>query len=276
MIKKPAPAFLLGTGNGNRVGPLPLIAIIVVVLAGGGTVAAAGNSMPDSTLYPVKLATEEVQLALTSSDVDKTELNAKFADRRADEIVYLAAKGDVKEVEVTAQRLNTNLENMTQLTGVNVTSDEAGTGGAVTRGTEPVAIAPQTAPVSPTPTETQQALAPMIAAVPSIEPVPTNESTHSTSNGNSAPATSEATKPVGKSSTERGSEHLSTMTLSPRLAKLKQIVTDNYNKRQARLEEAIQKAPANVRPAIRQALLQSQAEYKKALQNLDDAQTSGN
>ena len=43
-------------------------------------------------LYPVKLATEKVQLALTSSDIGKAELNAKFADRRAEEIVYMALK----------------------------------------------------------------------------------------------------------------------------------------------------------------------------------------
>ncbi|GAH90833.1 unnamed protein product, partial [marine sediment metagenome] len=32
--------------------------VLVLLLAGGGTVAAASNSMPDSPLYPVKLATE--------------------------------------------------------------------------------------------------------------------------------------------------------------------------------------------------------------------------
>ena len=71
--------------------------------------------MPDNALYPVKLATERAQLAITPSNIGKTELNAKFADRRADEITYMANKGDAQEVQKAAQRLNTNLENMTNL-----------------------------------------------------------------------------------------------------------------------------------------------------------------
>ena len=35
--------------------------VLVLLLVGSGTVIAAGNSMPDSPLYPVKLATEEAQ-----------------------------------------------------------------------------------------------------------------------------------------------------------------------------------------------------------------------
>ena len=35
--------------------------VLGILLMGGGTIAAAGYSMPDSPLYPVKLATEQVQ-----------------------------------------------------------------------------------------------------------------------------------------------------------------------------------------------------------------------
>ena len=94
---------------------IALIAIMVVVLSGGGTVAASGGSMPDETLYPVKLATEKVHLALTFSDIGKAELNARYADRRVEEIVYLAEKDDTKNVQVTAQRLNSNLATMNSL-----------------------------------------------------------------------------------------------------------------------------------------------------------------
>ena len=76
---------------------------------------AASNSMPVDALYSVKLTSEQVQLAVTPSDIGKAELNAKFADRRADEIIYVANKGDAQEVQVAAQRLNTNLQNMTNL-----------------------------------------------------------------------------------------------------------------------------------------------------------------
>ena len=87
-----------------------LAIVLVLLLAGGGTVAAASNSMPDSFLYPVKLATEEVQLALTPSQVDKAELCASFADRRIAEIVYMAEQGDAYQIDLITQRLDDDLE----------------------------------------------------------------------------------------------------------------------------------------------------------------------
>ncbi len=82
---------------------------LVLLLVGSGTVAAAGSSMPDSPLYPVKLATEEVRLALTPSPLDKAGLCAELADRRVAEIIYMANKGDVQQLELITQRLNKRL-----------------------------------------------------------------------------------------------------------------------------------------------------------------------
>ena len=84
--------------------------VLVLVLVGGGTVAAAGNSMPDSPLYSVKLATEQVRLILTPSQIGKARLCAQLADRRVAEIVYMANKGDVWQVELITQRLDEKLE----------------------------------------------------------------------------------------------------------------------------------------------------------------------
>ncbi len=83
--------------------------ILGVLMMGGGTIAAASYSMPDSLLYPVKLATEQVQLTLTPSDIGKARLYAKFADRRVAEIIYIANKGDAQQVEVITQRLDERL-----------------------------------------------------------------------------------------------------------------------------------------------------------------------
>jgi hypothetical protein len=83
--------------------------VLVLVLAGSGTVVAASNSMPDNTLYPVKLATEQVQLALTPSQIGKAKLCAELADRRVAEIVYMANKGDARQVELITQRLDKRL-----------------------------------------------------------------------------------------------------------------------------------------------------------------------
>ncbi len=90
--------------------------ILGVLMMEGGTIAAASYSMPDNLLYPVKLATEQVQLALTPSDIGKAELCAKFADRRVAEIIYTANKGDAQRVEAATQRLDKRLVMLARLT----------------------------------------------------------------------------------------------------------------------------------------------------------------
>jgi len=83
--------------------------VLVLLLAGGSTVAAAGNSMPDNPLYPVKLATEQARLTLTPSSLGKAELYAKLADKRVAEIVHMANKGKPEQVERVTQQLNSYL-----------------------------------------------------------------------------------------------------------------------------------------------------------------------
>ncbi len=114
------------------------ISALVVVLGGGGTVAAASSSMPDSALYSVKLAAETVQLAVTPSDIGKAELNSKFANRRAEEIGYMAGKGDAQAVQGVVARLNTNLENMTLIAGGDISQNASPGSGSnmLTAGTE--------------------------------------------------------------------------------------------------------------------------------------------
>jgi hypothetical protein len=89
--------------------------VLVVLLVGGGTVVAASNSMPDGILYPVKLATENVQLVLTTSELGKARLCAGFADRRVAEIIYMAEKGDAHQVELITERLDDRLETLVVL-----------------------------------------------------------------------------------------------------------------------------------------------------------------
>jgi len=90
--------------------------ILGVLLMGGGTIAAAGYSMPDNFLYPIKLATEQVQLTLTPSDLGKARLYVKFADRRVAEIIYTANKGNAQQIEVITQRLDKRLIMLASLT----------------------------------------------------------------------------------------------------------------------------------------------------------------
>ena len=94
-----------------------VVAIVLgVLMMGGGTIAAASYSMPDNLLYPVKLATEQVQLTLTPSDIGKAKLYAKFADRRVAEIIYTANKGNAQQIEAITQRLDKRLVMLARLT----------------------------------------------------------------------------------------------------------------------------------------------------------------
>lgn len=92
--------------------------VLILLLAGGGTVAAAGNSMPDGTLYPVKLATEQVRLKLTPSNLGKAQLYASFANKRVLEIARMAKEGKPELVERTTRRLDTYLVMIASLVSV--------------------------------------------------------------------------------------------------------------------------------------------------------------
>lgn len=83
--------------------------VLVLLLAGGGTVVVASNSMPDGNLYPIKLATEQVWLALTPSSLGKAEVHTNLADRRVAEIIYMAGKNNPEQIDEAIQRLDNHL-----------------------------------------------------------------------------------------------------------------------------------------------------------------------
>lgn len=87
-------------------------ASLLVVLVGWGTVAMASNSLPDETLYPVKIATEEVKLALTPGAVRKARLEIDFIEQRTQEIADLVEMERAAEVERASQRLDLHLSRL--------------------------------------------------------------------------------------------------------------------------------------------------------------------
>ncbi len=105
--------------------------LLIVLVAGTGTVAASVNSLPGDPLYSVKLATEEVQLAFTFSDTAKTELLAKFAGRRAEEMARIAEKGDPQKVQELSTRLEGVLGRIEGLAGA-IKQGDVGDGAQVT------------------------------------------------------------------------------------------------------------------------------------------------
>lgn len=73
--------------------PVMAIVSIVAVVAGGSmmSVSAAERSLPGDFLYGLKLATEQAQLALTTSREEKLKLKTEFTSRRVSELTQVAA-----------------------------------------------------------------------------------------------------------------------------------------------------------------------------------------
>lgn len=140
----------------------PALAIgLAFLLAGSGTVAAAGNSMPDSPLYPVKLATEQAQLGLTFSDIGKAKVYVELADKRVAEIAYMVNQGKPEEIEATVQRLNNHLAMVVSLSLV----EGAAPGEPPAEEAAPRLMQAPAAGVAEAP-------APQLAETPAAEPAP--------------------------------------------------------------------------------------------------------
>jgi hypothetical protein len=94
-----APAWKLATA---------LIIVFVVLGSFIGVSGAAAASLPGEPLYGIKLATEEVRLALTSDRQISAELQISRAERRLEEVAALVQEG--KDIdESTAKRVEEHL-----------------------------------------------------------------------------------------------------------------------------------------------------------------------
>ncbi|MBI4304229.1 MAG: hypothetical protein HY665_07850 [Chloroflexi bacterium] len=98
--------------------------VLVLLLAGGGTVMAAGASLPDQPLYPVKLASEQMQLAVTPSPLSKAELYAKFADRRVREMTRMLNKNNPDAIEISTRRLDAYLVKIAEVAAAQRAANE--------------------------------------------------------------------------------------------------------------------------------------------------------
>jgi hypothetical protein len=278
-----------------------VVAVLILLLASSGTVAAAGNSMPDGTLYPVKLATEKVRLVLTPSALDKAELYAKLADKRVNEIVKMADKGKLEQVEQTTERLNAQLVAMAGLVG----APEEDT--AVLTAPAPSA-APQEAaapPVTEEPPEEEKIgifLAPAPPSAAKEVPAVAEEAEEAKPGVALAPAPSVTKEPprkkeeVSVAPAQPVPEEAPAIPLAPSVvpeeapapqlvpseraepamgegevdkrAELMVLVARNAVKHPEALRKVLQKVPESARPALLRAIAASDAEYEKILEAL--------
>ncbi|MGI5837498.1 MAG: DUF5667 domain-containing protein, partial [Chloroflexota bacterium] len=73
--------------------------ITLVFLLLGGVAVASANSLPDETLYTVKLAIEDLQLATASNPQTQVELEMQFASRRLEEVEAAVRQGRVESAQ---------------------------------------------------------------------------------------------------------------------------------------------------------------------------------
>jgi hypothetical protein len=89
---------------------ISMAALLVFVIASSGTVAASSGAMPDEPLYGVKLAVEQAQVTFALSDVDRAEVYAHLAEKRAGEIVAMARQGKIDQMATATTKLDYQLE----------------------------------------------------------------------------------------------------------------------------------------------------------------------
>ena len=101
--------------------PALITASIITTVFGGSLlgVSASERSVPGDLLYPIKIASEQTQLALTPDKADKLRLKTEFVGRRVDEIKTIATTPDAtspSRLREAAQGLKRDLDTVkTQL-----------------------------------------------------------------------------------------------------------------------------------------------------------------
>jgi hypothetical protein len=70
------------------------LAVVLLLVTGISAVSASVDSLPGSTLYRLKLAAENVRVAVASDTLTRARLYTRFASERSNEIVRLAAAGE--------------------------------------------------------------------------------------------------------------------------------------------------------------------------------------
>jgi len=108
-----------------RMSTLGTIVLIISLIAGGSgiTAVSAQNSLPDGSLYPVKLLTEDIQFSFTRDAFLKWQLSMQLTETRMAEIRTMLLSGSTPS-EAVIQRLNTRLEQTLQLVS-NLGGDQA-------------------------------------------------------------------------------------------------------------------------------------------------------
>lgn len=87
-----------------------LILLIMVTFSVGNNLRLAAQlALPGDLLYPVKLSFEQIQVAFTFDEAEKTHLYTEFARHRTGEVIDLVLLGEYEQVPATAARLEAQI-----------------------------------------------------------------------------------------------------------------------------------------------------------------------
>lgn len=89
----------------RRLAAVAAILAALIVIGAPATAALAANAQPGQALYGIKLATENVELAVQRNPQKKVQLRLKFAEERITEMTALAAHGQAARIPGVAGRL---------------------------------------------------------------------------------------------------------------------------------------------------------------------------
>ncbi len=245
--------------------------VVILLLAGAGMVAAAGNSLPDSPLYAVKLATENVRLAFTTSTLDKAELYVKFTDERVEEIIQMADKGKVAQVTQATERLNDQLIAMADLAIVAAGPLEESSSAMLRAPRMQMEATPAPAPEpepSPTPApdlapEPTPAPAPVLETPPAIDVPPPEEA-----GGKEGAVMAIPREPGGE---EDAAVDINALILEGLEGpdRLRVIVSQSALENSQALQDILEKVPESVKSALQEAINVAEAGYGQILGNLE-------
>ena len=90
------------------------IAISLLSLGGVGTVYASADALPGEVLYPVKIASEDIQLFFSDDEGD-IDLLLNFMDERIQEMEKLSEEGNPQGMELALDGYQNEMEQMTGL-----------------------------------------------------------------------------------------------------------------------------------------------------------------
>ena len=111
---------------------LAVVAALVLVFGGWTTAAAAQDTVPGDTLYPVKQTQERVLLLVVFTHGGKADLHARLAEARAVEATKLAAQGsDPVAVDEVTDRMQEHMNECVSLMGGELSGERSSDGGVV-------------------------------------------------------------------------------------------------------------------------------------------------